>query len=215
MESKGSDAAGVLVGMPEVMVIAAVEDDGELWLLVETKDSVTGRPETRLAGGSGHGMSIDPPRGLPQRLSPHLDHAMVVVDPFHITRLGNRALDDVRRRTRKELTGQRGPKGDPLYDIRKILLTGAERLGEQGWQRLMNAYTPVIPMTTCWPAGPPKGTFAWAWAVGHGHGQRGRGGCMPLRIPTTARLLDAVILECKDSAIPELVRLAGHPAPLA
>lgn len=44
MESKGSDAAAVLVGMPGFVVLAAVEDDGELWLLVETTASTVGCP---------------------------------------------------------------------------------------------------------------------------------------------------------------------------
>jgi transposase len=42
VESKGSDAAAVLVGVSAFVVMAAVEDDGELWMLVETKASVTG-----------------------------------------------------------------------------------------------------------------------------------------------------------------------------
>ena len=53
--------------------------------------------------------------------------------------LGNRAVDEVRRRIQNELTGHRRRKGDPLYDIRKILLTGAERLGERGWAHLHDA----------------------------------------------------------------------------
>ena len=44
MEVHGSDTAAVLVGMPEFVVLAAVEDDGELWLLVETKASLVGCP---------------------------------------------------------------------------------------------------------------------------------------------------------------------------
>lgn len=44
MESKGSDVAAVLVGMPEFGVLAAVEQDGEIWLLAETTSAVTGCP---------------------------------------------------------------------------------------------------------------------------------------------------------------------------
>jgi hypothetical protein len=50
--------------------------------------------------------------------------------------LANRAIDDARRRTQQELTGHRGRRGDPLYDIRKILLTGAERLTDHARARL-------------------------------------------------------------------------------
>ena len=44
MVDEGSDAAAVLVGMPEFVVRAAVEEDGEVWVLVETPPTPTGCP---------------------------------------------------------------------------------------------------------------------------------------------------------------------------
>jgi transposase len=70
-------------------------------------------------------------------LSPHLDHARRVADPFHVVRAGNRCLDKVRRRVQNETLGHRGRKGDPLYRIRKLLLAGNERLDERGSRRLL------------------------------------------------------------------------------
>ncbi len=70
-------------------------------------------------------------------LSPHLDHARRVADPFHVVRVGNRCLDQVRRRVQNETLGHRGRKHDPLYRIRKVLLTGSERLDERGHDRLL------------------------------------------------------------------------------
>lgn len=70
-------------------------------------------------------------------LSPHLDHAIRVADPFHVTQAANRALDKVRRRVQRETLGRRGRKNDPLYRIRKLLLSGAERLDERGNERLL------------------------------------------------------------------------------
>jgi transposase len=70
-------------------------------------------------------------------LSPHLDHARRVADPFHVVRVGNRCLDKVRRRVQQETLGHRGRKADPLYRIRKLLLSGAERLDERGNERLL------------------------------------------------------------------------------
>lgn len=70
-------------------------------------------------------------------LSPHLDHARRVADPFHVVRVGNRCLDKVRRRVQQETLGHRGRKADPLYRIRKLLLAGAERLDERGNERLL------------------------------------------------------------------------------
>ncbi|HSH59934.1 MAG TPA: ISL3 family transposase [Acidimicrobiales bacterium] len=70
-------------------------------------------------------------------LNPHLAHARRVADPFHVTRAANRCVDQVRRRVQNETTGHRGRKDDPLYRIRKLLLSGSERLNEPGHRRLL------------------------------------------------------------------------------
>jgi len=70
-------------------------------------------------------------------LSPGLDHARRVADPFHVVRVANRCLDKVRRRVQNETLGHRGRKRDPLYRIRKILLTGNERLDQRGRDRML------------------------------------------------------------------------------
>jgi transposase len=71
--------------------------------------------------------------GLPGRL----DHAIRVADPFHVVRVANRCLDQVRRRVQNETLGHRGRKRDPLYRIRKLLVTGAERLDGIGLDRML------------------------------------------------------------------------------
>ena len=68
-------------------------------------------------------------------LSPHLDHATRVADPFHVVRVANRCLDQVRRRVQNDQLGHRGRKQDPLYKIRKILLSASERLTVSGIER--------------------------------------------------------------------------------
>lgn len=70
-------------------------------------------------------------------LDPHLAHATRVADPFHVVRVANRCLDAVRRRVQNETLGHRGRKDDPLYRIRKLLLTGSERLNETGGNRML------------------------------------------------------------------------------
>jgi transposase len=70
-------------------------------------------------------------------LSPHLDHARRVADPFHVVRVANRCVDKVRRRVQNETFGHRGRKRDPLYRIRKLLLAGSERLDERGHDRML------------------------------------------------------------------------------
>jgi transposase len=70
-------------------------------------------------------------------LSPHLDHTRRVADPFHVVRVANRCVDQVRRRVQNETLGHRGRKPDPLYRIRKLLLAGSERLDERGADRML------------------------------------------------------------------------------
>lgn len=69
-------------------------------------------------------------------LDGRLDGAIRVADPFHVTRLANRCLDQVRRRVQNQTLGHRGRKADPLYRIRKLMVSGAERLDERGLDRL-------------------------------------------------------------------------------
>ena len=47
------------------------------------------------------------------------------------------AWTQVRRRVQNETLGHRGRKGDPLYRIRKMLLTGNERLDDRGRHRML------------------------------------------------------------------------------
>jgi transposase len=65
-----------------------------------------------------------------------LPQAAQVVDPFHVISLANRALDAVRRRVQNEQLGHRGRRDDPLYRVRRALLTGEEKLDEKAALRL-------------------------------------------------------------------------------
>ncbi len=79
----------------------------------------------------------------------------IAVDPFHVARLANQALDRCRRRTQNETTGHRGRKSDPFHGARKLLSTGAERLDTTGWERLqqaLDAGDPHDEAADCWEA---------------------------------------------------------------
>jgi transposase len=93
----------------------------------------------------------DPRTGRPGPLA----HATVVVDPFHVVRLANQAVTRARQRVQQETLQHRGWKGDALYDIRKLLLLGAERVDESGWARLhagLRAGDPDDAVTDTWVA---------------------------------------------------------------
>ena len=77
----------------------------------------------------------------------------MVVDHFHAVRLANTVVDQVRRRTQQATLEHRGRKRDPLYRIRKLLLTAAEQLTEHGRVRLRAGLA----------VGEPTGEVAVAW----------------------------------------------------
>src|SRR4030095_13144497 len=81
-------------------------------------------------------VALDPWRGYASALVAPLGHARVVVDHFHAIRLANTVVDQVRPRTQQAPRGHRGRKRDPLYRIRKLLLTAQEQLTQRGRVRL-------------------------------------------------------------------------------
>jgi transposase len=98
-------------------------------------------------------VALDPWRGYASALVVPLGHATVVVDHFHAIKLANTVVDQVRRRTQQATLGHRGRKRDPLYRIRKLLLTAAEQLTSRGRVRLRAGLA----------AGDPGGEVVAAW----------------------------------------------------
>ena len=82
-----------------------------------------------------------------------LREAEQVADPFHVVRLGNDALDEVRRRVQNQTLGHRGRKHDPLYRARRLLIAAHERLSERGDAKLRGLLA----------AGDPRGEVRLAW----------------------------------------------------
>ena len=82
-----------------------------------------------------------------------LPKARQVADPFHVVRLGNDALDDVRRRVQNQTLGHRGRKDDPLYLARKLLVSASENITDAGRDRLRGLLD----------AGDPYGEVRDAW----------------------------------------------------
>lgn len=82
-----------------------------------------------------------------------LPHVTQVADPFHLVKLANSKVDEVRRRVQNDTFGHRGHRYDPLYRARRLLTKAHERIGEQGEQRLRGLLE----------AGDPKGEVRMAW----------------------------------------------------
>jgi transposase len=82
-----------------------------------------------------------------------LPHALQVADPFHVVRVANQALDETRRRVQNETLGHRGRKNDPLYRSRRLLTMAAERISDNGRERLRGLLD----------AGDPHGEVRMSW----------------------------------------------------
>ena len=76
-----------------------------------------------------------------------------VADPFHLVKLANQRLDEVRRRVQNQSLGHRGRKHDPLYRARRLLTRADERLDHRGRTKLMGLLA----------AGDPHGEVRMAW----------------------------------------------------
>ena len=140
-------------------------------------------------------VSIDPHQGYANAVAWHLGDATLVVDHFHAVKLGNASVDDVRRRVQQHTTGHRGRRADPLYRIRRVLLTGAERMTARQWQRLEAA----------WDAADPDDEVYLAWAVKEALRDVYRADCVH-----GARVALADFYDWADgSGVPESRRLAA------
>ncbi len=82
-----------------------------------------------------------------------LPEAVQVADPFHLIKLANQRLDEVRRRVQNETLGHRGHKTDPLYRSRRLLTKADERLDDNGRSKLLGLLE----------AGDPHGEVRTAW----------------------------------------------------
>jgi hypothetical protein len=99
--------------------------------------------------------SLDPFRGYATALRTSLPEAVRVLDAFHVVRLGQAAVDDVRRRRQQETLGRRAHREDPLYRGRRLLRRGALALKRRQWTKV--ALTPTV--------GDPRGQLTGAWVV--------------------------------------------------
>jgi transposase len=139
-------------------------------------------------------VALDPWRGYASALVAPLGHATVVVDHFHAIRLANTVVDQVRRRIQQTTLGHRGRKRDPLYRIRKLLLTAQEQLTQRGRVRLRAGLA----------AGDPSGEVAAAWQGK----ELLRAVYRAVGMPAARAALERFYHWCDGVGVPELSRLA-------
>ncbi len=127
-----------------------------------------------------------------------LPNATLVVDHFHLVKLGNDAVTKVRRRVTWDLKDRRGRKTDPAWANRRRLLRGRERLSQKSFAKMWNAIAaedPSAHILSAWIAKEELHTLLATVGVG---------GDPHL----TRHRLHRFLCWCIDSQIPELLTLA-------
>ena len=81
-------------------------------------------------------VALDPSAPFAVAVRRLLPQATVVVDHWHLVRLANQMVTEVRQRVTREQLGRRGRKTDPAWAHRRLLLAAGNRLGRHGLARL-------------------------------------------------------------------------------
>ena len=125
-----------------------------------------------------------------------LPQARQVADPFHVVRLANHSIDEVRRRVPNDTLGARGRKDDPLYRARRLLISAHERLSERGDAKLRGLLA----------AGDPHGEVRLAW-----HAKETLRGLYDIHCPQLAeRYATELVDDLADADCPPELRRLGR-----
>jgi transposase len=122
--------------------------------------------------------------------------ATQIADPFHVCKLANTMLDEVRRRVQNETLGHRGRKDEPLYRARRKLVMAAERHSDESKAKLLALLA----------TGDPTGDVTTAW-----HAKEVvRGIYDRLDVETARAWVDEIIVDFADTSCPPEVRRLGR-----
>jgi transposase len=100
-------------------------------------------------------VAIDPSAAFRRVLREHLPQAAVSVDAFHLVKLANDVVTQVRQRLARQVKGRRGRLIDPAWANRRLLLRGGDTLPPAALKRLKATFA----------ADDPTQELRAAWAV--------------------------------------------------
>ncbi len=138
--------------------------------------------------------SLDPFRGYATALTASLPQAVRVLDAFHVVRLGQTAVDEVRRRRQQETLGRRGYRDDPLYRVRRDLRRGLLSTTARQWARIELALSVGDPSGQLAQAYRAAQELQFLYARSHDRAD-------------AQRRLHRILDRCARSEVPELHRL--------
>jgi transposase len=128
---------------------------GRLWDLLEGRSKAVVVQRLHELGADAERIGdvvIDPFAGYKAAARQLVPHARRTADKFHIIRLANAAVTEVRCRRHHDLTGDRGRSGDPFSSARRDLLRARENVTDRGWDRLGAAFAadPDLRLECAW-----------------------------------------------------------------
>ncbi len=85
-------------------------------------------------------VALDPSAPFAAAIRRALPHAIIVVDHWHLVRLANQAVTDVRQRVAREQLGRRGRKTDVAWAHRQLLLRAGNTLSPKALARLKRVF---------------------------------------------------------------------------
>jgi transposase len=125
-----------------------------------------------------------------------LPDATQVADPFHVVRLANQCVDEVRRRVQNETLGHRGRKDDPLYRARRRLLLARQKLTPTQAEHVMGLVR----------ASDPRSEVGFAYSAKEVVRQIYE----HTNIDLATQWIDEIIADFADSSMPSEVRRLGR-----
>jgi transposase len=138
-------------------------------------------------------VAIDPSAAFRKALRKHLPHAAVSVDPFHLVRLANDTVTQVRQRVIRETKGRRGRLEDPAWVNRRLLLRAGNTLSLRALARLratLRADDPTDEIGAAWGVKEQLRRLLTAGSLAQAHEQKMLLGLLVLTadMPETDRL---------------------------
>jgi transposase len=138
-------------------------------------------------------VAIDPSAAFRKALREHLPHAAVSVDPFHLVKLANDVVTEVRQRVTRAAKGRRGRGVDPAWTHRRLLLRAGNTLTPRALARLkatLRADDPTDEIGAAWGVKEQLRRLLASGSLAQAHENRMRLGAFVLAadMPETDRL---------------------------
>ncbi|SDY63023.1 Transposase [Modestobacter sp. DSM 44400] len=138
-------------------------------------------------------VAIDPSAAFRKALREQLPHAAVSVDAFHLVKLANDMVTQVRQRVVREAKGRRGRLEDPAWVNRRLLLRAGDTLSPRALARLtatLRADDPTDEIGAAWGIEEQLPALLTSGSLTESHERRMRLGVSVLaaNMPETDRL---------------------------